>query len=39
MVTQALRAALQSDAANGATSHALGLSLVRQQRLRDAISS
>ena len=37
MVAQTLRAALQADPANGAAYHALGLSLVRQQRLRDAI--
>jgi Flp pilus assembly protein TadD len=37
MVTRTLRAALQADPLNGAARHALGLSLVRQQRLRDAI--
>ena len=35
--TQTLRQALQVDPENGAARHALGLSLVRQQRLRDAI--
>lgn len=35
--TQTLREALQVDPENGAARHALGLSLVRQQRLRDAI--
>jgi tetratricopeptide (TPR) repeat protein len=38
MVTQTLRTALQADPSNGAAHHALGLSLVRQQRLRDAIA-
>jgi tetratricopeptide (TPR) repeat protein len=38
MVTQTLRAGLQADPANGVASHVLGLSLVRQQRLREAIS-
>jgi predicted CXXCH cytochrome family protein len=37
MAAQTLRAALQADPANGDAHHALGLSLVRQQRLRDAI--
>jgi predicted CXXCH cytochrome family protein len=36
-VVQTLREALQNDPENGAAHHALGLSLVRQQRLRDAI--
>jgi cytochrome c-type biogenesis protein CcmH/NrfG len=36
-VRQTLREALQVDPENGAVHHALGLSLVRQQRLRDAI--
>jgi Flp pilus assembly protein TadD len=37
LVAQTLRAALQADPAHAAAYHALGLSLVRQQRLRDAI--
>jgi tetratricopeptide (TPR) repeat protein len=37
MIAQTLHAALQVDPANSAAYHALGLSLVRQQRLRDAI--
>jgi Flp pilus assembly protein TadD len=36
-VTQTLRQALQVDPANGDVYHALGLSLVRQQRVHDAI--
>jgi predicted CXXCH cytochrome family protein len=36
-VIQTLREALRVDPGNGAAHHALGLSLVRQQRLRDAI--
>jgi tetratricopeptide (TPR) repeat protein len=36
-VAQTLREALQADPANGDAYHALGLSLVRQQRLREAI--
>ena len=37
LVAHTLRAALQADPANSAAYHALGLSLVRQQRLREAI--
>jgi tetratricopeptide (TPR) repeat protein len=36
-VAQTLREALQVDSENAATHHALGLSLVRQQRLRDSV--
>jgi predicted CXXCH cytochrome family protein len=36
-VEQTLREALKADPGNGDASHALGLSLVRQKRLRDAI--
>jgi tetratricopeptide (TPR) repeat protein len=36
-VEQTLREALRADPGNGDASHALGLSLVRQKRLRDAI--
>jgi predicted CXXCH cytochrome family protein len=36
-VAQTLREALQVDSENAAAHHALGLSLIRQQRLRDAV--